>query len=74
MLLSGRRFKVQKLLFRRSLGTTNVPHSTPTAAATEVASLIERSRKAHQQIEHYTQEQVDDLLRALVRNKIKIFY
>lgn len=65
MLLSGRRFKVQKLLFRRSLGTTNVPHSTPTAAATEVASLIERSRKAHQQIEHYTQEQVDDLLRAL---------
>ena len=35
-------------------------------AADEVARLIARSRAAQQQIEHYTQEQVDDLIRAMV--------
>lgn len=32
----------------------------------EVAALVARSRAAQQQIEHYTQEQVDDLIRAMV--------
>jgi len=32
----------------------------------EIRSLIERSRAAQQQIEHYTQEQVDNLIRAMV--------
>lgn len=32
----------------------------------EVAALVERSRKAQAQIENYTQEQVDDLIRAMV--------
>ena len=35
-------------------------------AAGEVAQLIERSRKAQAAIEHYTQEQVDELITALV--------
>lgn len=35
-------------------------------AAAEVASLVERSRAAQQQIEHYSQEQVDALIRAMV--------
>lgn len=32
----------------------------------EVQALVERSRKAQAQIENYTQEQVDDLIRAMV--------
>ena len=32
----------------------------------EIAALVERSRKAQAQIEHYTQEQVDALIRAMV--------
>ncbi|MEH6756150.1 MAG: aldehyde dehydrogenase family protein [Parasphingorhabdus sp.] len=32
----------------------------------EVAALVARSRAAQQQIQHYTQEQVDDLIRAMV--------
>jgi sulfoacetaldehyde dehydrogenase len=32
----------------------------------EIRGLIERSRAAQQQIEHYTQEQVDNLIRAMV--------
>lgn len=32
----------------------------------EIASLIERSRAAQKQIENYTQEQVDELIRAMV--------
>ena len=32
----------------------------------EIQQLVERSRKAQQQIENYTQEQVDDLIRAMV--------
>lgn len=35
-------------------------------AAAEIAKLIERSRKAQSQIEDYTQEQVDALIRAMV--------
>lgn len=36
------------------------------AAAQEVAALVARSRAAQAQIEHYTQEQVDELIRAMV--------
>ena len=35
-------------------------------AAAEIAALIARSRAAQAQIEHYTQEQVDALIRAMV--------
>ncbi|HKR24299.1 MAG TPA: aldehyde dehydrogenase family protein [Allosphingosinicella sp.] len=35
-------------------------------AAAEIAGLIARARKAQQAIEHYTQEQVDALIRAMV--------
>ncbi|HZG46666.1 MAG TPA: aldehyde dehydrogenase family protein [Allosphingosinicella sp.] len=35
-------------------------------AAAEIAALVERSRAAQAQIEHYTQEQVDALIRAMV--------
>ena len=35
-------------------------------AALDISKLIERSRKAQQQIEHYTQEQVDELITAMV--------
>ena len=34
--------------------------------ATEIRGLVERSRAAQAQIENYTQEQVDDLIRAMV--------
>src|ERR1700712_157483 len=37
-----------------------------TPEAKEVAELIARSRKAQQQIAHYTQEQVDRLIRGMV--------
>ncbi len=36
------------------------------AAALEVQALVERSRKAQAQIEHYTQEQVDELITTMV--------
>ncbi len=36
------------------------------AVAAEVAQLIQRSRAAQRQIENYTQEQVDELIRAMV--------
>ena len=36
------------------------------AVATEIGLLIERSRAAQRQIENYTQEQVDELIRAMV--------
>ena len=39
------------------------PEMTP---AEEMRGLIERSRAAQQQIENYSQEQVDDLIRAMV--------
>ena len=35
-------------------------------AAAEIAALVARSRAAQAQIEHYTQEQVDELIRAMV--------
>ena len=35
-------------------------------AQKEVAELVARSRAAQAQIEHYTQEQVDDLITAVV--------
>ncbi len=35
-------------------------------AAAEIAALVERSRAAQRQIEHYSQEQVDALIRAMV--------
>lgn len=37
-----------------------------TEAGLEIQALIERSRKAQAQIENYTQEQVDELIRAMV--------
>ena len=40
--------------------SANAQSLTP---AEEIAALIKRSRAAQQQIEHYTQEQVDDLIR-----------
>ena len=43
--------------------SANAQSLTP---AEEIAVLIKRSRAAQQQIEHYTQEQVDDLIRAMV--------
>ena len=43
--------------------SANAQSLTP---AEEIAALIKRSRAAQQQIEHYTQEQVDDLIRAMV--------
>ncbi|HEB27684.1 MAG TPA: aldehyde dehydrogenase family protein [Porticoccus sp.] len=39
---------------------------TANQAKTEIATLIERSRAAQAQIEHYTQEQVDALIKAMV--------
>jgi sulfoacetaldehyde dehydrogenase len=36
------------------------------AAAAEIARLVERSRAAQRQIENYSQEQVDELIRAMV--------
>ena len=35
-------------------------------AAAEIAALVERSRAAQREIEHYSQEQVDALIRAMV--------
>ncbi|XOV82463.1 MAG: aldehyde dehydrogenase family protein [bacterium] len=37
-----------------------------TSAADEIAALMARARAAQEQIEHYSQEQVDDLIRAMV--------
>ncbi|MEN3973558.1 aldehyde dehydrogenase family protein [Emcibacter sp. SYSU 3D8] len=39
---------------------------TELSPAQEIAALVERSRKAQAQIENYTQEQVDALIRAMV--------
>ena len=44
---------------------TAVP-AAQSAAATEIAALIERSRAAQAQIEHYTQAQVDELITTMV--------
>ncbi len=45
---------------------THAERPAPSEAAVEIASLVARSRKAQQQIENYTQEQVNDLIRAMV--------
>jgi sulfoacetaldehyde dehydrogenase len=44
--------------------TTAIDTTNPVAV--EVQALVERSRKAQAQIENYTQEQVDELIRAMV--------
>jgi sulfoacetaldehyde dehydrogenase len=44
----------------------NTAIDTTNPVAMEVHALIERSRKAQAQIENYTQEQVDELIRAMV--------
>lgn len=44
--------------------TTAIDTTNPVAL--EVQALVERSRKAQAQIENYTQEQVDELIRAMV--------
>ena len=41
-------------------------HQQELSAADEIKALIERSRAAQAQIENYTQEQVDELIRAMV--------
>ncbi len=45
---------------------THAERPAPSEAALEIQALVARSRKAQQQIENYTQEQVDDLIRAMV--------
>ena len=45
---------------------TQLVPDTELTAAQEIAALVERSRKAQAQIENYTQEQVDALIRAMV--------
>ncbi len=40
--------------------------NTESSAAEEIAALVARSHAAQEQIEHYTQEQVDNLIRAMV--------
>ncbi|MDB6062765.1 MAG: aldehyde dehydrogenase [Verrucomicrobiaceae bacterium] len=45
---------------------SNTAVDTTNPVAAEIQSLVERSRKAQAQIEHYTQEQVDELIRAMV--------
>ncbi|MBY0509687.1 MAG: aldehyde dehydrogenase family protein [Rhodospirillaceae bacterium] len=45
---------------------THVDRPAPSAAALEIQGLIERSRAAQAKIENYTQEQVDELIRAMV--------
>ncbi|MFT3928963.1 MAG: aldehyde dehydrogenase family protein [Spongiibacteraceae bacterium] len=44
----------------------NTPELETNPVALEVKALVERSRKAQQQIENYTQKQVDELIRAMV--------
>jgi len=46
--------------------SAQIAPSAPLSAAEEVAQLIARSRAAQAQIENYTQEQVDLLIRAMV--------
>jgi len=46
--------------------SAQIAPSAPLSAAEEVAKLIARSRAAQAQIENYTQEQVDLLIRAMV--------
>jgi sulfoacetaldehyde dehydrogenase len=45
---------------------TQLVSDTELTPAQEIAALVERSRKAQAQIENYTQEQVDALIRAMV--------
>ncbi|MGE4063484.1 MAG: aldehyde dehydrogenase family protein [Rhodospirillaceae bacterium] len=45
---------------------THQDRPAPSEAALEIAGLVARSRKAQQQIENYTQEQVNELIRAMV--------
>jgi sulfoacetaldehyde dehydrogenase len=45
---------------------THTARPEPSAAALEIQELVKRSRAAQAQIENYTQEQVDELIRALV--------
>ena len=45
---------------------THTTRPEPSAVALEVQELIKRSRAAQAQIENYTQEQVDELIRAVV--------
>jgi len=45
---------------------TQLVSDTELSPAQEIAALVERSRKAQAQIENYTQEQVDALIRAMV--------
>lgn len=54
-------------VLRRGLATTAHSHRQDEAAAqAEIAALVARSRAAQQQIENYTQEQVDRLIQGMV--------
>jgi len=44
----------------------NPANQTDLSPSEEIAELVARSRAAQQQIEHYSQEQVDNLIRAMV--------
>lgn len=58
---------VARNTFIRSLASTpNEKTAEKAAASIEIAALVERSRLAQKQIEFYTQEQVDDLITAMV--------
>jgi hypothetical protein len=68
MLRSFRVFVTANRAFSLRHGSSKsiIPGAPPTGAALEIAALVDRSRIAHQKIENYTQEQVDDLIRAMV--------
>jgi sulfoacetaldehyde dehydrogenase len=52
-------------LFAKNLATA-APSSASPAVVKEIAELVARSRAAQAQIQNYTQEQVDDLITAMV--------
>lgn len=52
--------------FLREQDMATIEKTAETTAADEIAELIARSRKAQAQIENYTQEQVDRLIRGMV--------
>jgi len=52
--------------YRRDVVATALKIEQSTTEADEIAELVARSRAAQEQIAHYTQEQVDALIRAMV--------
>ena len=62
--LQGTCLRIQKL--GRFLEMAITPTIAPSPEAIEVAALVARSRAAAAEIEHYTQDQVDRLIRGMV--------